>query len=91
MKKYLNSEVFELNLPLSMMVECQQIKTISKETKSMSNETLNSLTLGENVLLLNKMHLYLMTKQIQSKLILNSQCINKYFMNLKMTLKLKFA
>ena len=76
MKKYLNSEVFTLNLPLPMMVECQQIKTISKETKSMSNETLNSLTLGENVLLLNKIHLYLMTKQIQSKLILNSQVIN---------------
>ena len=39
----------------------------------MNNETLNSLTKEENALLVNKIHLYSMTKQIQSKLILSSQ------------------
>ena len=42
----------------------------------MNNETLNSFTIEENALLLNKIHLCSMTKQIQSKLILNSQGIN---------------
>ena len=54
-----------------MMVKREQIQTISKETKSMNNETLNSLTIEENALLLNKIHLYVQwLKQIQSKLIL---------------------
>ena len=52
------------------------IQTIFKETKSMNNETLNSLIIKENALLLNKIHLCSMTKQIQSKLILSSQGIN---------------
>ena len=50
-------------------------QTISKETKSMNNETFNSLTI-KNALLLNKIHLCSMTKQIQSNLILSSQGIN---------------
>ena len=42
----------------------------------MNNETLNSLTIEENVLLLDKIHLFSMIKQIQNELILNSQSIN---------------
>ena len=41
------------------------IQTISKETKSMNNETLNSLTIEENALLLNKIHLCSITKRFK--------------------------
>ena len=42
----------------------------------MNNETLNSLTIEENALLLNRIYLCSKNKQIQSKLILSSQGIN---------------
>ena len=42
----------------------------------MNNETFNSLIIKENILLLDKIHLCLITKQIQSELIPNIQRIN---------------